>query len=90
MKIPCALPRWTLTFAVGLALAVGMSGCSLMRWVASPERPIDASAIAPLVEEVTAQHDESVARDVTLLQAEREQALRGSALLRAIVQEAGR
>lgn len=62
----------------------------LLAGCATPGHPIDAEAIAPLVEDVCATHDALLRGELVPLPEgqEREQMLRSSALLRGVVQEA--
>lgn len=62
----------------------------LLAGCVTPGHPIDAEAIAPLVEDVCATHDALLRGELVPLPEgqEREQMLRSSALLRGVVQEA--
>lgn len=67
-----------------LPLLLLLSSCSLL----TPSHTIDAAAAGPLILSVCDQHDESVTRDSSLVEAEKAQALRSTALVRAIIEEA--
>ena len=71
-----------------LVALMATSCAQLARWTA-PTQPIDAATAGPLILAVCAQHDESVARDGVLVEAEKAQALRMTAQLREIVELAG-
>ena len=68
------------------SLLILLAGCI------GPAAPIDAEAIAPLVEDVCTTHDALLRGELQPLPEgqEREQMLRSSALLRQVVQEAQR
>lgn len=67
---------------------IALGGCQWLAPIASPVQPIDASLAGPLILEMADQHDESVGRDVALLEVERTQALRISEQVRSIVRAA--
>jgi len=67
---------------------LALGGCQWLAPIASPTQPIDAALAGPLILEMADQHDDSVGRDVALLEVERTQALRISEQVRAIVRAA--
>lgn len=74
--------------AIALLLLAPLTGCAWLARAVTPSHAIDATTAGPLILDVLEQHDESVGRDTVLVPAERDQALRSSALVREIVLEA--
>lgn len=75
------IPLVAIVCTIGVLLLLVQFGCAAI----APARSIDASTTGPLILDVCQQHDDSVARDPLLVPAEKAQALRSTALLRAIV-----
>lgn len=71
-----------------ILILVSLSGCKWLGAVVTPTHAIDARTAGPLMLDVIEQHDESVQRDPVLVAAEKEQAIRSSALVRDIVEAA--
>lgn len=59
-------------------------GCRFL----APQQPLDVQIVGPLMIEVIEQHDESVLRDPVLVPVEKEQAIRGAAIVREAIEEA--
>lgn len=74
--------------ATALLLVAPLAGCAWLARAVAPSHAIDATTAGPLILDVLEQHDESVGRDAVLVPAEKEQALRSAALVRATVLEA--
>lgn len=73
-----------------MSVALGLVACAAIARVATPTHTIDAMTVGPLILSVCDQHDESVERDPLLVQAEKDQMHRSTALLRSIIDEAMR
>lgn len=73
--------------ALALSLAV-LSSCGPLQEAVRPDTPVDAQAIAPLIERVGARHDAYVDADPDLSEAQRADAKLDTKLLRQIVQAA--
>jgi hypothetical protein len=72
-----------------LALPFGMylGSCAALQRAATPTHTIDALAAGPLILSVCDRHDELIQRDPVLVQAEKDQALRSTALVRELIAE---
>jgi hypothetical protein len=73
---------------LSLLLITPLTSCAWLARTVTPTHAIDARTAGPLILDVCDQHDESVARDAALVPAEREQALRSSAIVREVVRAA--
>lgn len=68
-----------------LVLLASLTSCRALVGVITPSHTIDALTAGPLIIQVTLDHDALVEASTELVAAEKEQMLRGSALVRSIV-----
>lgn len=71
-----------------LLIVAPLPSCAWLAGAVTPSHAIDARTAGPLILDVCDQHDESVRRDPELVQAEKDQALRSTAIVRDIVEAA--